>query len=130
MEEPIFITEEMALGLHRVSLELHGGLDGIRDNNQFGSALAAGRSAWEYGNSDLHEIASRYAYHLAESQAFLDGNKRTAAACAATFLLINGCRDESSDGIMYDAMLAIARRELDRDGLTVLLRSQFPIEQA
>jgi death-on-curing protein len=126
MEEPIFITEEMALGLHRVSLELHGGLDGMRDKNQFGSALAAGRREWEYGNADLHEIAARYAFHLAEAQAFMDGNKRTAVACAATFLLINGCRDESSDDAMHDAMIAIARRELGRDGLTVLLKKQFP----
>lgn len=130
MKEPTFITEEIAHGLHRISLELHGGLDGIRDGNQFGSALASGWNAWAYGSADLHEIASCYAYHLAESQAFLDGNKRTAAACAATFLLMNGCRDASGDGVMYDAMIAIARRELDKAGLAALLRNQFPLEQA
>jgi death-on-curing protein len=130
MKEPIFITEEIALGLHRISLEMHGGLDGIRDKNQFGSALSAAWHAWAYGNADLHGIASCYAYHLAESQAFLDGNKRTAAACAATFLLLNGCRDESDDDVMFDAMIAIARRELDKAGLAVLLRKQFPLEQA
>jgi prophage maintenance system killer protein len=36
-------------------------------------------------------IAAAYAFHLAESQAFVDGNKRTAAACVAiSFLRKNG----------------------------------------
>lgn len=125
-EEAVFITEGMARGLHRVSLELHGGLDGLRDENAFQSALAAGWNAWLYGGADLHEVAASYAFHLAESQAFIDGNKRTAVACAATFLLMNGLRDQSDDIALYNAMIAIARRELDKLGLAALLRAQFP----
>jgi death-on-curing protein len=124
--EPIFVTEAMALGLHRVSLERHGGLDGLRDGNAFRSALAAGRNAWNYGGADLHGVAACYAFHLAESQAFIDGNKRTAVACAAVFLLLNGHRDSSQDMVLYDAMIAIARHELDKPGLAALLRRQFP----
>jgi death-on-curing protein len=122
----IFVTEGMALGLHRASLELHGGLDGLRDENAFQSALASGWNAWAYGGADLHEVAACYAFHLAESQAFIDGNKRTAVACAAAFLLLNGHRDASDDLALYDAMIAIARRELDKPGLAALLRTQFP----
>jgi death-on-curing protein len=98
MREPLFITETMALGLHRVSLEMHGGLDGIRDETAFHSALNAGWNAWNYAGADDYEVAACYAFHLAESQAFLDGNKRT----------------------------SIARRELAKPALAALLRTQFP----
>ena len=43
-----------------------------------------------YGNGGLYEIAAAYAYHLVESQAYIDGNKRTAAQAALDFLEING----------------------------------------
>lgn len=117
----------MALGLHRVSLELHGGLDGIRDRNAFHSALEAARNAWCYGGADHYEIAACYAFHLAEAQAFLDGNKRVGVACAATFLFMNGHRDESDDDVIYEAIIAIACRKLDKAGLAALLRTQFPV---
>jgi death-on-curing protein len=80
----------------------------------------------ESWRADLHGFAACYAFHLAESQAFIDGNKRTAVACAAVFLLLNGHRDSSQDMVLYDAMIAIARHELDKPGLAALLRRQFP----
>jgi death-on-curing family protein len=58
-----------------------------------GRLESANRSTSEryfYGNGDLYEIAGAYAYHIAESQAFLDGNKRTAVRAALDFLEING----------------------------------------
>ena len=70
---------------HRDSLDEHGGIDGVRDEGAIESALAAAQNTWLYRNSDVFEIAATYAYHLAESQAFLDGNKRTAIASALIF---------------------------------------------
>lgn len=98
----------------------------MRDRNGLESALAAAENAFFYGGADLYEIAAAYAYHLAESQGFLDGNKRTAVACAGTFLLLNGCVDQADDLEFYHAMIAIAKRELDKAGLAALLRKQFP----
>ncbi len=114
------------LAIHRESLLRHGGIDGLRDEGGFLSALAAAENTYFYGGGDLHDVAASYAYHLAESQAFLDGNKRTAAGTAMTFLLFNGCVDRGDDLALYDAMIAIARRELDKAGLAELLRTQFP----
>jgi len=66
-----------------------GGLHGLRDENALESAIAAARNVYLYGGGDPYEIAAAYAYHIAESQAYLDGNKRTGAQAALIFM--EGC---------------------------------------
>lgn len=126
MEQPEFLTWEIVVALHRRSLERWGGLDGVRDRAGLESALGAAENAFFYGGGDLHDIAAAYAFHLAESQGFLDGNKRTAIACAVTFLAGNGCIDRADDELLYAAMISIAKRELTKSGLADLFRRQFP----
>ena len=126
MGEPAFLAWETVEALHRESLVRFGGVDGVRDRCGLESALAAAENAFFYGGGDLHEIAAAYAFHLAESQGFLDGNKRTAIACAATFLEANGCADRADDLVLYNAMIAIAVRRLDKVGLAEVFRRQFP----
>lgn len=125
-EQPEFLTWEILVALHSRSLERWGGIDGVRDRAGLESALGAAENAFFYGDGDLHEIAAAYAFHLAESQGFLDGNKRTAIACAGAFLEGNGCLDRADDLVLYAAMIAIAKRELDKAGLAAVLRKQFP----
>lgn len=120
--DPLFLSLETVYLLHRKSLQRHGGLDGVRDEGAIESALAAAQNTWLYGDGDKFDIAAAYAFHIAESQAFLDGNKRTAVACALTFL--KGSRYDET--ILYDAMIAIARREMDKSALAAVLRGQFP----
>ncbi len=108
------------------SLHRHGGLDGIRDRGALESALGGAENTYFYGDGDRYDIGAAYAFHLAESQGFLDGNKRTAIACAGTFLRANGCADRAQDLVLYDAMIAIAERRMDRAGLAAVLRGQFP----
>jgi len=84
--EPRFLSLETVLWLHRESLREHGGLHGIRDAGAVEAALGAAKNAYFYGGGDLFDVAAAYAFHFAESQAFLDGNKRTAVACALTFI--------------------------------------------
>lgn len=124
--EPRFLDLEVVTLLHRRSLELHGGLDGVRDPGAVESALSSAQNTYFYGGGDLHDIAAAYAFHIAESQAFLDGNKRTAVACALVFLTTNGVAVPTDDGSFYHSMIAIARHELDKAGLAAVLRKQFP----
>ena len=120
-EEPLFLSLETVDWLHRESLRQHGGLDGVRDAGAIEAALGAAKNAFYYGGGDKFDIAAAYVFHLAESQAFLDGNKRTAIACALTFL-----GGPSPDQIeLYHAMIAIARRLRDKVGLAGVLRRQF-----
>lgn len=125
-QEPRFITLELVMAIHHRSLAEHGGLDGVRDSGAIESSLAAAENTWFYRGGDLFEIASAYAFHLAEAQAFLDGNKRTAIASALFFLHANGVVGVASQDALYDAMIAISARRLDKTGLAAVLRQQFP----
>lgn len=125
-EAPVFVSLAQVMRAHRTSLEMHGGIDGVRDQGAVESALASVMNTWNYGGGDAFDVAAAYAFHLAESQAFLDGNKRTAIITALTFLALNGLYAKPNQDELYNAMIAIARRELDKVGLAAVLRKQFP----
>ena len=107
-------------------IEAYGGSHGIRELGLIESAVAQGQNAYSYGGFDLFGIAATYAYHLAESQAFLDGNKRVGSATALTFLEMNGV-DVSRIGSheVYGMMIHIATRDLNKSGMADLLRKRL-----
>jgi death on curing protein len=87
------------------------------------SAIAQPQNVYFYGDGDLYEIAAAYAFHIAESQAYFDGNKRTAIQAAVDFLEINGIDTRALPELAtYKAMIRVATHELDRSGLAVFLR--------
>jgi len=59
-------------------------------------------------------------YHMAESQAFVDGNKRAALDVALTFLAINGFEIEDEEMELYDAMIAIAEKRMSKEQIADL----------
>jgi len=67
-------------------------------------------------------LRATYAFHLAQAQAFLDGNKRTGVGAALLFLRGNGVTRVPSDDQLYDAMIAIAEKRLDKAGLAEMFR--------
>lgn len=72
---------------------------------------------FHYADGDVYEIAAAYAYHIAESQAYLDGNKRTGIQAALVFLEGNGVDASGlNEQSTYDAMIKIAVHEMDRSG--------------
>lgn len=123
MADPIFMTRERVDGLHRLSLEQHGGQDGLRNEHGLESALAQPMNLHFYGQGDLFDLAAAYAYHLAENQPFIDGNKRTAITTALFFLEQNGVNTSPlTDAELYDAMIGIAEKRVDKAGLAALFR--------
>ena len=126
MPQPEFLSWDIVVAIHRGALKRWGGIEGIRDRAVLESALGAAENVFCCGDGDRHQIAAAYAYHLAESQAFADGNKRTAIACASVFLIGNGCADRSDDEVLHDAMMAISAHRLDQRGFADVLRRQFP----
>jgi len=122
VEEPEFLTLAEVFYLHDESLARFGGSAGLRDQGLVESALGSARNTFWYGNGGLFEIAAAYAFHVAEAQAFTDGNKRTAAASAIMFLQKNGVRFPVDDGSVYAAMIEIAEKRLDKNGLAETLR--------
>jgi death-on-curing protein len=122
VNEPRFLEPEEVFYLHDESLARFGGSAGIREPGLIESALGSARNAYWYGRGGLFEIAAAYAFHLAEAQAFVDGNKRTAAAAAIMFLRVNQMAFPQDDGSVYDAMIKIANHQLDKAGLAEVLR--------
>ncbi|RYD64477.1 MAG: type II toxin-antitoxin system death-on-curing family toxin [Verrucomicrobiaceae bacterium] len=89
-EELFFLDLEHVEALHQRSLQEHGGSDGLGGPGGLESAVMQPRNVHHYLGGDLFEIAAAYAYHIAEVQAYMDGNKRNAIASALVFLECNG----------------------------------------
>jgi death on curing protein len=122
VESPQFLTLDEVLYLHDESLKRFGGIAGIGDLGLIESALGSAQNAYWYGRGGWFEIAAAYAFHIAESQAFNDGNKRTGAAAAIVFLTLNGVRFPKDDGSVYAALIDVANKKLDKAGLADVLR--------
>ena len=122
MKNPEFLDTETIFKLHAVSLHRFGGTEGVHDLGLIESALGSAQNTFYYGNGDLSDIAASYAFHLAQAQAFLDGNKRTAVIAALTFLELNGVKKTPSNIEIYDAMIAIAEKRLDKGGFAEMFR--------
>lgn len=122
MSEPVFLTHEQVEELHRLALEQHGGQDGVRDPYALEAAVMHLRNVHFYAQGDLFDVAAAYAFHLAESQAFLDGNKRTGMAAALVFLRLNGATVPQATIELYAAMIAIAEKRIRKPELASLLR--------
>ena len=96
----------------------------MRDENGLESAIAAAENVHHYGAGDFFEIAAAYAFHLAESQAYLDGNKRTGVQAA--FVFLEGCGVDCTglpEEDSYNAMIKIATHEMNRSDLARYFRS-------
>ena len=110
------------LAVHARLIAETGGSTGIRDEGLLESALAAAENRFNYENADVAKCAATYAYHLTQAHAFVDGNKRVAAAITETFLMSNGCQLLMDDDKVVGLFLDIAAGVLTRDEVEELLR--------
>jgi death on curing protein len=122
VNEPIFLTLDEVHHIHARSLAEHGGSDGTRDPGLVESALASAKNTFCYANGDLFDVAASYAFHLAESQAFIDGNKRTAVATAMVFLAMNGVYARPATWELYLAMIDVAEKKKTKADLAEIFR--------
>ena len=126
MNEPVFLSRERVLRLHHLSLQQHGGLDGLREPGLLDSALMQPEATYHYAQGDLPAIAAAYAFHIAQNQPFIDGNKRTAITSALAFLELNGISTSSlTDAELHDAMIGIAEKRLDKAALATMFRKRL-----
>ena len=122
MSEPIFLTLDEVYRIHARSLAVHGGSEGVRDPGLVESALASARNTFDYANGDWFDLAASYAFHIAQAQAFLDGNKRTAVAAAMVFLALNGVYAQPSRWELYSAMIDVAEKKKTKADLAEIFR--------
>lgn len=120
----IYLDYEDVLAIHQLQIDKFGGANGIRDSDGVASAVAQPQQT--YAGEDLYEgpflKAAVLAHGLAESQGFVDGNKRTALTAALTFLKVNGQNVPKAENRLYDAIMSIAKKEMSKEELADLLR--------
>jgi death on curing protein len=68
-------------------------------------------------------MAAAYAYHIAENQPFVDGNKRTALNAALVFLGLNGWDIEDPRERLYDAMIGLSAGKVSKSDLSKIFEA-------
>ena len=63
-------------------------------------------------------MAAAYLFHLCQNHRFVDGNKRTGANAAITFLLINDWDLDVSEDELVDLVLSVASGAMSKSALT------------
>ncbi len=106
-----FVDKLSVLIIHRKSIDRFGGIYGLRDESALESAVNAAETRFYYETEDIAKLAATYAYHLSQAYAFLDGNKRIAAAVAGVFLGINGFLLDATEDEIIELFLHHRRRK-------------------
>lgn len=114
----IWVAPEVARAAHVEQLAEHGEAEGVRDDGLLESAFARPRNLADNGEPDVAALAAAYAYGIARNNSFVDGNKRTAAVVAETFLALTGFVLTATDAELVVAILALAAGDLTEDELT------------
>ncbi len=124
MREPLFLNLAEVIEIHTDQIHRYGGQDGVRDFGLLESALAQPEASFagEWLHKDVYAMAAAYAYHVAQNHPFIDGNKRTALACALVFLTLQGISLEDPKGLLKEAMRTIASGKMHKAELGQLLR--------
>lgn len=121
---PLFLTLDEILSLHEEQIAEFGGLASVRDLGLLQSAI--GTASATFGGSYLHqtipEMASAYLFSICRNHPFLDGNKRTAAAAALTFLDINGLELDASEDELFDLVIGVARGSVTKAEVAVFFQ--------
>lgn len=96
--------------LHRVLMEETGGLDGMRDENLFESAINSPFQTFDgvFVYPTLERKAARLGFSLIKNHPFVDGNKRIGVMAMLAFLELNGVQIDCVDEQLIQIGLAVA----------------------
>jgi death-on-curing protein len=110
MKGPFFLTLDELLAIHERQIRKYGGSHGLRDVALLDSARANAEASLggEWLHQTLFEMAAAYFYGICRNHPFIDGNKRTAVACALTFLRLNNIRIVAPEDDFYSLVIAVA----------------------
>jgi death-on-curing protein len=126
VNEPRWLDLNIVLDVHAEQLALFGGADGIRDLGILESALARPLNKHAYGETDLAALAASYAFGLARSHAFVDGNKRAAFASIIVLLGLNGIDFDVPPEQATAMIMGLAAGEISEVSLTRWIRDNWP----
>ncbi len=118
------LSAEQIKLLHKILLDETGGLDGIRDENLFDSAINAPFQTFDGKQlyATIEQKAARLGFSLIKDHAFNDGNKRVGILAMLTFLELNGIVIDASDDELISIGLGVADGSMsDKDLLKWIL---------
>jgi len=118
-----FLGLDEVIAIHRDQVERYGGLEGVRDLGLLDSAVAAPEASFDgaYLHATLPEMAAAYLYHLAQNHAFIDGNKRVAAASMFLFLYVNDRELDCTEDELVELTLGVASGKVTKAEVAVFL---------
>jgi death-on-curing protein len=126
MATPRWVPRLVLEAVHLDQLREHGGLPGIRDESALEAALARPQQKHHYDpDSDLATLAAAYAFALAKTHAFNDGNKRTAFLAAMIFLGLNKKDLDATEAEVVQVMTALAAGSLTETALASWIRERL-----
>ena len=115
----IVLSTQKVMQLHRFLMQETGGLDGLRDEGLFDSAVQGPFAT--FGGQELYpsieEKAAKLGVTLTKNHAFLDGNKRIGVHIALVFLALNGVELQYSQVELSDVILRLAAGEMEAGDL-------------
>ncbi len=122
--EPLFLELHEVMEIHRDQIERYGGSEGLRDPGLLQSALEMPRSGFgdQYFHADLFEMAAAYLFHIVNNHPFLDGNKRTGAMAAFTFLKLNDVTLTASNPSFERIVRDVAEGRADKSAIVNFLK--------
>lgn len=124
--EPLFLTLDEVLEMPAQQIDLYGGAEGVRDPAGLESAVATPVATFggEFLHPTIPSMAAAYLFHLCQNHPFVDGNKRTGANAAITFLLMNDWDPEFSENELVDLVLAVASGAMSKPALTEIFEAR------
>jgi death on curing protein len=123
--DPLFLTLNEVVEIHRDQIERYGGSLGVRDLGLLKSAVAMPAAAFggQYLHTDLHEMAAAYLFHIVQNHPFIDGNKRAGAVATDVFLTLNDLRLTATEDDYADLVLSVACGETSKSAAAEFLRA-------
>jgi len=113
----MFLTVDEVLEIHEQQIELYGGSHGVRDKNLLESALGVPQATFggEFLHPTIAAMAAAYLFHITQNHPFFDGNKRTGANAAITFLLLNDVKPTFDEDALVTLVLGLAKSEMTKE---------------
>jgi death-on-curing protein len=123
--EPVFLTLDEVVAIHRDQIERYGGSLGVRDWGLLQSAIAmpAATFGGQYLHGDLLEMAAAYLFHIVQNHPFIDGNKRVGAVAADVFLTLNNVQLVATEDKFAEMVLSVARGETSKSTAAEFFRA-------
>jgi len=109
-EDVLYLNVDDVARLHAriFQIDIGAARDRLRDAPALESALARPIHHATYEDADIAMQAAILAHGVAQSQSFLDGNKRTALIAMTTFLALNGWNVDVPDPHLAQFILDFA----------------------